>query len=80
MRRTTGTVVNWTLVNVVLTLACWILFSTVAAKAQQGQNAVYYSGIPTNSPGFIDASMFATSPPPPVNFCDLLQRMFWLMR
>ena len=59
MRGPIGAVVNWTLV--VLILACWILFSTVAAKAQQGQNAVYYSGSPTNSPAFIDASVFGNS-------------------
>jgi len=62
MRRPNGAIVNRTLVNVVSILACWILFSTVAATAQQGENAVYNSGSPTNSPDFIDASMFAGSP------------------
>jgi len=41
--------------------------------AQQGQDAVYNSSNQvTNSPAFIDASMFASSPPPPRNFCTVL--------
>ena len=43
-------------------LACWI--SAFPAVAQQGQDAVYNSfGQVTNSPSFIDASMFAASAP-----------------
>jgi len=61
MRPRTEAVVNWTVVNVVLILACWILFSAVTARAQkQGQNAVYNpTGSATNSLAFIDAGMFA---------------------
>ena len=49
-------------------LACWI--SAFPAVAQQGQDAVYNSfGQVTNSPSFIDASMFAASAP---NICGIL--------
>jgi hypothetical protein len=42
------------------------------ALAQQGQDAVYNSsGQVTNSPAFIDASMFASSVQNP-NFCSVL--------
>jgi hypothetical protein len=58
----------------VVFLACWILISTVAAWAQQGQNAVYNSsGNPTTSLAFIDASMFVISlTPPNRNLCAVL--------
>jgi hypothetical protein len=70
MRRSTA-VVTWTFVSVVL-FQCWILVSTVAAWAQQGQDAVYNpsNGV-TNSPAFIDASMFAGSVSGP-NICTVL--------
>jgi hypothetical protein len=71
MRRPTGALVNRTIGKVVSLLACWITIFTVAAGAQQGQNAVYYSGSPTPSPAFIDASMFAGSVSSP-NFCSVL--------
>jgi len=71
MRSATGAVSNWTFVSVVSFLACWVLISTVAARAQQGQNAVYdSSGDITNSPDFFDASMFNATGR---DFCAVLQ-------
>jgi hypothetical protein len=47
-------------------------FSALSAFAQQGQDAVYSaSGQPTNSPAFIDASMFIGNAVPN-NFCVVL--------
>jgi hypothetical protein len=71
MRSATGAVANWTFVSVVSFLACWVLISTVAARALQGQNAVYdSSGGITNSPDFFDASMFNATGR---DFCGVLQ-------
>jgi hypothetical protein len=53
------------------------LFSVCSTPAvgqgSQGQDAVYNSsnGI-VGSSAFIDASVFANSPPPPLNFCTVL--------
>jgi hypothetical protein len=64
------------LLGIVAILACWCSFPALPAKAQsgsQGQNAVYNNAnTVVGSSAFIDASMFATSPPPPVDFCKVL--------
>jgi hypothetical protein len=64
--------------GIVAVLACWCSFLGAPANAQgvQGQDAVYNSsnGIDiVGSYAFIDASMFATSPPQSSrNFCGVL--------
>jgi hypothetical protein len=59
MQRATGLTSARTFLGIVAVLVCW--FAALPAVAQQGQDAVYNStGSPTNSPAFIDASMFAS--------------------
>ena len=66
---------GWMLSTMLTILASWLLAAAIPANAQgtQGQNTVYSST--TNKVGssaFIDASMFATTPPPPIDFCKVL--------
>jgi hypothetical protein len=69
---------NWTFGVVTIVLAALFSLFPVLVQAQgnggQGQNAVYPSSgtCCTGSQAFIDASMFATSPPPPVDFCKVV--------
>ena len=64
---------HWMFAQAMLAAAALLSAADLAA-AQAGQDAVYSSlAQVTNSPSFIDASMFATSPPPASrNFCGVL--------
>ena len=52
-------------------LGAWLILCH-GAMAQIGQNAVYNGVSPVPSLSFIDASQFASSPPPPADFCSVL--------
>lgn len=70
MRCSSGLTSARKFIGIVAVLVCW--FPALPAVAQQGQDAVYNNsnGV-TNSPTFIDASMFASSPPQR-NICAVL--------
>jgi hypothetical protein len=67
---------GWMLSTMLTILASWLLAAAIPANAQgtKGQNAVYSAPgtCCKGSSSFIDASMFATTPPPPIDFCKVL--------
>jgi len=75
MRNTTPLGFGWTFAPMVVALLGWFLAFPNLAQAQgaKGNNDVYdSSGNQKRSTAFIDASMFANSPPPPLNFGTVL--------
>jgi len=81
MKSTTRLASDLMFLIIALVLVGWFLvLPTPAAAQSQGNNAVYYQAQPHDTMGtcckgsgaFIDASMFANSPPPPVDFCSVL--------
>jgi hypothetical protein len=82
MKATTRFASIWMfLANGAILVGCFLALSSqlnAQCSGTQGQNGVYNptcnGGGPgvVGSPAFIDASMFATTPPPPVDFCKVL--------
>jgi hypothetical protein len=73
---------GWMLSTMLTILASWLLAAAIPANARgtQGQDTVYSST--TNKVGssaFIDASMFATTPPPPIDFLRVAQTMGFVL-
>jgi len=75
MKGMTTSASGWMVSAIVTVLVGLFSASTTPAVAQgsQGQDAVYNSSNRiVGASAFIDASMFANSPPPPLNFCTVL--------